>query len=179
MHAPDRGPIPAVRAGAVPAVAALQGPDDRQPRLVRDPPRVRHQACPTASRARRLRADEREQDRHHTMGADQMELEPPEVPGVRRAVAVLRLPGRIRAVAVPREQPASDRGGVDDPHVVAPQRGAGRQQPDHVFDQAARAPGAACRNRTAGASRGTGGGSGGAAQPATLGGVAEQRRHHS
>ena len=52
-----------------------------------------------------LRAGEREQDWQPAEGADQVQAQAPEVPRVRRAVAVLGPPARSERLAVSREQP--------------------------------------------------------------------------
>ena len=56
-------------------------------------------------------------------------------PGMRRAVAVARPPGHVRA---PDRRPgaaAFHRGGVGDPDVVVPEAAVGGQVPDHLLDQ--------------------------------------------
>jgi len=75
--------------------------------------------------------------------------------------------GQLRAFGCVPGATALDPGGVDDPHVVGPQRGVGGQCPDDAQDQAGRSPAAACCNRAAGAGRGTG----------VAGGWASPRRH--
>ena len=82
-----------------------------------------------------LGAGQGEQHRQPGQRADQVQPQPPEVPGVTGAVAVLRPPG---GVAAPDRLPgpaALHRRGVHHPHVIAPQRGVHRQHPDHPDEQ--------------------------------------------
>jgi hypothetical protein len=68
-------------------------------------------------------------DGQAVQGAQQVQPQPPEVPRVAGAVAVLGPTGQVRAEHCVPGAAAFDRGGVDHPHIVMPQAGIGGQDP--------------------------------------------------
>jgi hypothetical protein len=104
----------------------------------------------------------------------------PEEPRMRRTVTVLGPAGQVRALHRLTGAAALHRRGVHHPHVVAPQRSIGSQQPYQVHDQAGRrtktpvVPGllGQVRKQMPQVSRRV-------TQPAPLRDEPEQRRHHS
>ncbi len=74
-------------------------------------------------------------DRHPGRGGDQVQPQPPKPARMRRAVAVAGPARHGRALDGGARAGAFHRRGVGDPHVVQPEVGVGRQQPDHPLDQ--------------------------------------------
>jgi hypothetical protein len=81
-------------------------------------------------------------DRQPVQGGDQVQPQPPEVAGMRRAVAVARPAGQRRAADRLAGAAALDRGGVGDPGGVTSQVGVDRQRPDEVLQLRHRLSGA-------------------------------------
>jgi hypothetical protein len=82
-----------------------------------------------------LRPGDREHDGQAVQGADQVEPKAPEVPGVTGAVAVLRPARDVTPLHGLAGAAALDRGGVHDPHVVAPQARVHAQPADDGHEQ--------------------------------------------
>jgi hypothetical protein len=80
-------------------------------------------------------AGQGEGDRQAVQGAHQVQAQAPEEPRVAGAVPVLRPSGQVGPLGRLAGASALDRGGVDHPHVICPQRGVDRQQPCDIPDQ--------------------------------------------
>jgi len=82
-----------------------------------------------------LRVGQTPRDGHPVRGGEQVQLESPVEPGVRRAVAVAGVSRQVRAVRGLPRHPARDRGGVDEAQLVAPRRRHPRQVCDRCGQQ--------------------------------------------
>lgn len=113
----------------------------REP-LVADDHLARLDEMPVVAQQRRghfplseLRVRESPDHGHPVGGADQIETEPPEKPGVGGAVAVAGVPGKIGAFHRLARRRARQRGGIHETGQLTPGRGVASQFGDHRGDQ--------------------------------------------
>jgi hypothetical protein len=118
-------------------------------------------------------------DGQTVQGAEQVQPQAPEEPGVGGAVAVLGPAGQLGAVHGFPGPGAFDRGGIDDPHVVAGDRGLPAEHPDQPGHGGRQFPQPLVVARLLGqVGEHLEQMSPGVAQPAGLAGVAQQSLHH-
>jgi uncharacterized protein len=80
-------------------------------------------------------AGQGERNRQPMQGGDQVQPQAPKVAGMAGAVPVLCPAGQVRALDRLPRPAALDRGGIHDPHVIAPDAGVGGQDTDAIPDQ--------------------------------------------